>query len=301
MATYEEQIRGDRALREMEEKKAVYFDDLTRMEWKASCERVAPPHEGGPIIFVDGGARNGTRELRGIAGRVEVYGFEPSLEEFQKLKPGPYYKVVNFQKALGEKAGLADLYISRRPGATSTLRPNEELLAEFRKDNWSEMAEIVEEAWVDVVTLRSLDLPYIDYLKLDTQGNELGILRGADLEKVGVIKTEVEMIRIYKDQSLIGEVCNYLDLNGFELVDIDFTEPCRRFHVNPDLEGKYRLVWADAVFYRKECARRKEQALVLGELGYQDLAIHLDPQLKYPEKSRLRKWIDPPKQVNSLR
>ncbi len=260
----------------------------------------------GPLIYVDGGARNGARELAGIAERVEVYGFEPNPVEFEKIvvnyQDWVRRKEIYFKEALAETPGPMKLNISRRPGATSTLAPNAELLQQFAADNWSQMAEIVDEVMVHGETLNSHNFPYIDYLKLDTQGNELGILQSAPLEKTGVIKVEVELIPIYKDQPLIGDVCVFLASNGFEMVDLQFSEPCRRFHVAPDLaDTTYRLVWGDAIFYRTECERRREQALVLGELGYRDLAMWLDKRLSYPKKSRLRALVEPSKQVNSLR
>ncbi len=280
-------------MKEIEEitKKALEIDPLTGK--KRGSE---------PLIFVDGGARNGTRELEGIADKVEVYTFEPSPSEFRTLWVGPYRKMISNPEALVETAGPVKLNISRRPGATSTLTPNRELLAQFAADNWSQMAEIVETTLVNGVTLNNMGLPYIDYLKLDTQGNELGILKSAPLSKTGVIKVEVELIPIYKNQPLIGDVCVFLASNGFEMVDLQFSEPCRRFHVAPDLaDTTYRLVWGDAIFYRSECERRREQALVLGELGYRDLAMFLDKRLSYPKKSRLRALVEPSKQVNSLR
>ncbi len=291
MATYEEHLRGDRAMKEVENSR-------------------------GPIIYVDGGARNGARELAGIAERVEVYGFEPNHAEFgilpdndkQYYANGGYRETVYYETALAESMGVDSeekwmkLNISRRPGATSTLTPNRELLAQFAADNWSQMGEIVEQVLVKGITLDSLNFPYIDYLKLDTQGNELYILRSAPLDKIGVIKVEVELIPIYKDQPLIGDVCVFLAENGFEMVDLQFSEPCRRFHVAPDLaDTTYRLVWGDAIFYRTVCERRREQALVLGELGYRDLAMFLDKRLSYPKKSRLRALVEPSKQVNSLK
>ena len=55
-------------------------------------------------------------------------------------------------------------------------------------------------------------LDYIDFLKLDTQGNELNIIKsiGSKISNVSVIKTEVEMIPMYKNQPLFHDVSSFL-------------------------------------------------------------------------------------------
>ena len=68
-------------------------------------------------------------------------------------------------------------------------------------------------------------LPPIDFLKLDVQGAELDVLRGATqtLENVLVIESEVEFVPLYKDQPLFGEMQVFLRERGFlfhKLLDI---------------------------------------------------------------------------------
>lgn len=241
------------------------------------------------LVVVDGGARNGTRELPRLAPWIVAHGFEPSGAEYQPLERDAarshYRKITYHPVALMAEGGEATLHVSKRPGATSTLQPNAELLSHFAADNWSQMAEIVGRERVPAVTLgdfmRSERLQHIDYLKLDTQGNELDIIKssGGLLRSISVIKTEVEMIPIYRDQPLFGDVASFLAESGFELIDLQWTDPCRRYHFSPSLErSAYRLVWADAVFaYRPSGAgtRKLEQALVLAELGYTDLALYI--------------------------
>ena len=101
-------------------------------------------------------------------------------------------------------------------------------------------------------------IPHIDLLKLDTQGNELDILKslGHRINDVQVIKVEVEMVPMYEGQPLFHDVAAYLDSQGFEFVDLVATDPCRRFHARPDLDANsYRMVWGDAVCASTLCIR----------------------------------------------
>lgn len=249
------------------------------------------------LIMVDGGAKGGTRELLGLAKYVAAYAFEPNPIEFDRiidnlsrLESSLYKKMTYLPLALLEHSGEATLYITKRPGATSTLRPNTELLTHFERDNWSQMREIVAQEVVQGISLADFiaqeNLPYIDYVKLDTQGNELPILQSAKdfLQNISVIKTEVELIPLYRGQPLLGDVCGFLTGRDFQLIDLQWTDPCRRYHFSPHLpNNSYRLVWAEAIFAYDPLnfskTRSLEQAIILAELGYLDVGLYIISQI----------------------
>lgn len=300
------------------------------------------------FVIVDGGARNGTHEVPRLHGHSCIFAFEPNAEEFRKLQNRPFDqlsagKVFSYPVALVRQSGDTQLHITLRPGATSTLVPNQSVLRHFSRDHWSEMGEVVETVQVPGLSLsdfaNQVSLPQIDLLKLDTQGNELDILEsaGSFLQKIEVIKTEVEFIELYQKQPLFHDVSRYLHDQGFELINIEWSDPCRRFHARPDLpSSSYRLVWGDAVFartpYDVSKPRSLHQAIMLAEMGYTDLGIYLirqANQLAEDEKQslerhyanpyrtqitwkqKLKTWVENllhvkieravPKQVNSVR
>ncbi len=249
------------------------------------------------LVVIDGGSKGGTRELVRLAKYISAYGFEPNASEYDKVvqnlsgSGGPAYKKITYLPfALMEDSGETMLYVTKRPGATSTLRPNAELLDHFQRDNWSQMKEVVAQEVVQGISLRDFvineHLAYIDYIKLDTQGNELYILKSAGefLQRISVVKTEVQLIPLYTGQPLVGNVCSFLDSQGFQLIDLQWTDACRRYHFSADLPREsYRLVWADAIFaydpLNVSKPRTLEQAMILVELGYVDLGLYIISRL----------------------
>ena len=245
------------------------------------------------LTIIDGGARNGTRELPRLARYTAAYSFEPNEPEFDKIRKGqippgipPYRKLICSPLALVKQSGTVRLYVTKRPAATSTLKPNADLLTHFARDNWSQMQEVIKEESVQGISLRDFmvdqNLTYLDYVKLDTQGNELQILQsgGEFLQTISVVKTELNMIPLYQDLPLLGDIFSYLTNQGFQFIDLQWTHPCRRYHFSPHLPMEsYRLVWGDAIFaydpFNFSGERKLEQAIVLAELGYLDLALYM--------------------------
>lgn len=258
--------------------------------------------EGDALFVIDGGARNGPSDLKVLGPIAITHCFEPNPAELEPLRklasasPGrgkTRGTVIVHPVALGEATGTCTLHISRRAGATSCLRPNAALLNEFASDNWSEMKEVVQQVQVPCICLKEFlaqaDLPYVDFCKLDTQGTELDILRGAGdkLQRISVLKIELNFLQLYEKQPQVSEIFHYLEVNGFDFVDLSTTAECRRFHEDPFLPpAAYRLVWGDAIFMQRlpvGHSRRLHQALVLAGLGYLDPALHVLKSLEHSE------------------
>jgi hypothetical protein len=103
------------------------------------------------------------------------------------------------------------------------------------------------------------------------------------------------MIPLYQDLPLLGDIFSYLTNAGFQFVDLQWTHPCRRYHFSPHLPlDSYRLVWGDAIFaydsFNFSGERKLEQAIILAELGYLDLALYMIsniPSLALEDKEAL--------------
>lgn len=84
-------------------------------------------------------------------------------------------------------------------------------------------------AKTEIRTLTTLDQTTIntpfaqpDFIKIDTQGYELEILKGAEktIQHAQFILLEVSLIDIYKSCPLVAEVMAFMQTNGFVLYDI---------------------------------------------------------------------------------
>jgi FkbM family methyltransferase len=247
-----------------------------------------------PLTVVDGGARNGPTPFPELVANICYHCFEPSPQSTasvggaltENVRQGKRGEMVVYPVALAEETGTQTLYMTRGAGATSCLRPSADLKQRFPVDRWTESFDVVKELQVPSLSLADLvaraSLNWIDFLKLDTQGSELTILRGMgeSLRHVGVIETEINFLKLYDDQPAWWELAGYIEQHGFQLVDLQWAHASRRFHIDPSLPPRsYRLVWGDAVFVSVDPAltdaQRLRQAIFLASLGYLDPALDL--------------------------
>jgi len=204
-------------------------------------------------IVIDAGARYGLHpswsDLRGL---VEFHLFELDEEEAARLK----LKYQNDTRITVHPIGLFNsdtelqLNVTAHRALNSVFSVDEKLLQ--RNDYFVRDFAIAGERRVPV---RSIDSFFsgrdVHFLKLDTEGAEYEILKGA----VGVlgstvlgVRSEVLFAPIYKDAPLFGEIHRLMLDCGFELLNLDYTgagNKAGRF----TLPGRYgKLINSDAVW-----------------------------------------------------
>ncbi len=138
---------------------------------------------------------------------------EPIEEEAKKLIQ-QNYKVIS--KGLWSTNCTKKLYIlGKRSGSSSMYKPlkNSFDLYNFKKKNFN-LFDISEEIDVECTTivesLKNLDIKNLDFLKIDTQGSELEILKGLGNFLPLLMKIEVQVIPMYENIPNWGELINYL-------------------------------------------------------------------------------------------
>lgn len=262
-----------------------------------------------PIVIVDGGARNKTWELEPLAPVCHVFAFEPNAIELEKIrrdrtdldlfqgpKRFPYRRIDYRSEALGATSGRASLHLTEGPGACSLREPNLELIRRLEHVSpnagpFARQFTVVDRQEVELLTLDALvegqRLEGVDYVKLDTQGTELECLQGAarllQEHRIGVIKTEVMFLPLYRGQALFAETDLYLRSRGFVLLDLRFSAEHRVVWSHPRLrqdigsvryaDAYYALAWDVCGALGPQRAIRN--ALVVAAQGYAGYGLAL--------------------------
>lgn len=176
-----------------------------------------------PIVVVDIGCRWGfADQWHRLGAKCQTIGFDPDIEECTRLEA--YYEgrdeVRLVPVGLSDHTGTATLYMTKDPGGWSLLPTVKDIV---ERHPALDGGKIVGTTTVDVTTLDSWcaaeGVDHVDVIKIDTQGSELSILKGADhtLEHVSAVEVEVEFNPLYEDVPLFGEIDKFLRDRGFVL------------------------------------------------------------------------------------
>ncbi len=216
------------------------------------------------------------KELAELAPLCHVHAFEPRRGSYESLVSGAdqsiaYGQITFHDVALASTPGKRMLNVSRGRYESSFLEPDMDLIRRLGIKGSFDVAAR-EEVWCTTLDefARRDGIEAVDYLKLDTQGTELDILRGGEamLASTLVIKTEVEFVQVYRGQPLFGEVVGHLADRGFRFVGMPVGEIVGEHCAARGVFGK--MIRADAVFARREMPPVAElrAAAVLSSIGY---------------------------------
>ena len=138
---------------------------------------------------------------------------EPIPEEAKKLKD-KNYKVIS--KGLWSKNSNKILYVlGKRPGSSSMYKPNPSVLSlyDFKEKDFP-IFDITDEIDIECTTIKEslnkFKVNNLDFLKIDTQGSELEILKGMGEYFPLLMKIEAQIIPMYENVPSWSELLNYL-------------------------------------------------------------------------------------------
>jgi FkbM family methyltransferase len=178
---------------------------------------------------------------------AQVVAFEPVPTSFQKLqervKPLQDRISVN-NVAVCDVVGTAEFNIAEWDDASSLLKANN-TGSTFDVYNNSRKAIQVKTETVDNY-IKNAEITKIDLLKMDTQGAELSVLKGAESQLcasgISLIYTEVSFLEIYQGGTPFESLSAYLQERGYRLHNL--------YGLATNQKGQ--LAWGDAIFVRKE-------------------------------------------------
>jgi FkbM family methyltransferase len=199
-----------------------------------------------PDVVLDVGANRGqfVDEVRSIGYAGHIVSFEPTPSIFEELatRHGGDPNWVGHQFGLGARDGELTLHLYGE-GSLNSLLP----ASDFGRDRFRSMVHPHGSIQVPIMTLDQVWEDLVPegraFLKIDTQGFDLEVLRGAarSMDKIVGILTEVPVNPIYEGMPSMSAVFSHLEGLEFQLTGL--------FPVTRD-RSRVRLVEGNCVFVR---------------------------------------------------
>ncbi len=187
----------------------------------ASVEHLSVPLRSDVRTVLDVGASRGQFALHAAYRFPDatILCFEPLPQSREALNKVLGERVRVYPTAVGAEAGTAQINVSAQDDSSSLLPIGARQVAEFPGTGPETTLD------VNVITIDSVvtdDLAGPILLKIDVQGFELDVLRGATnvLERIDEIFVECSFVELYEGQALADEVVAFLLPHGLRLVGL---------------------------------------------------------------------------------
>jgi FkbM family methyltransferase len=196
-----------------------------------------------PATVIDVGANVGdySRAVTWLSRTARVVAFEPNPAALRELRVrGSSCGWTIFPYALAAENKKTQFHAAAATTLSSLLTPSAGLGKTFGQDDGHVETITVETRRLDEL----LDLghyPSPILLKIDVQGAELDVLRGAvgQMSRIDCIKLEISFDMFYEGQSRLPEIADILSKNGFD-----------RFYQEGVNIADRQVRWCDLVFMR---------------------------------------------------
>lgn len=207
-------------------------DEMKKKTGKASSQLSAiltnfrNLYDFAPGSIIDVGANRGdwSREVQKIFPKANFLLCEPNADHrdsLVSLQSDQSTKFIMSDKLLGDKNGFVQYFANPKANTGNSIY--RENTRHFSSDN-----PYVSVKMMPVTTLQDLvnekigEGVCIDFLKIDSQGAELDILRGGKeiLPNISLLLLEMSLVKYNINGAMFADIFKFLDKNGFSLVDI---------------------------------------------------------------------------------
>jgi FkbM family methyltransferase len=173
--------------------------------------------------WIDVGAHQGETTLQCalLNPGLKIYALEPNLSAAAKLmgRASNYFVI---PLAVAEQNGAADFYLNAIDVASSLLPFNESALRSWIGGDGMKVDSVITVPTIRLDTFMDLtEIGTVDFLKIDTQGADLAVVRSAgsrlkDIRKI-TLEADITPMRLYEGSPSRSEIVAYLEAEGFVL------------------------------------------------------------------------------------
>ncbi|WP_061255853.1 FkbM family methyltransferase [Leptospira interrogans] len=206
-----------------------------------------------PLVIADVGASGGlhprweefTSSYKGIL-------FEPDPREYEQLIKKVDNRIVIIDTALSDSKKEILFHLCKKQQVSSVFKPNTRFLDMFPDAGRHDVERTIQiqSDRMDSL-LKEKGIQYVDFLKIDTQGFELAILKGASgyIGDIIGLQIEVEFVEMYLEQPLFSQVDEYVRKQGFELFDLQRYYWKRKNSIATGIT-KGQLIFGDTLYFK---------------------------------------------------
>ncbi|UCG55079.1 MAG: FkbM family methyltransferase [Dehalococcoidia bacterium] len=215
-----------------------------------------------PLTVVDVGARGGFESHWTPYGdQLHIIGFEPDAEECARLNEQSSAQISYFPIALDQRPGKRTLYVTKYIASSGLYEPDIKHIQRFTEEEDLTVVRTVELDTVDLDSFLNQEKVHeVDFIKLDTEGTELDILKGSIglLQKTVLgLSIEVGFMQLHQNQPLFSDVDVFLRDLGFALFDLSHYRYSRKSLPEPRWSGQVAIpskqgqtIWGQVLYLR---------------------------------------------------